>query len=114
MKIIVIVIENYYCYVEMFNKDNSILKCNHGEKSVKVPFIIYSGMESLLEKMSSCHNSPKESSTTKINKHPTSGYSLFTYCSFDVTKNKLDYYRGEDSMKKFCKDLKDHAAKVIN
>ena len=31
-----------------------------------------------------------------------SGYSLFTHCSFDKTKNKLDYYRGEDCMKKFC------------
>ena len=114
MKIIVIVIENYYCYVEMSNKHNSMLKCNHGEKSVKVPFIIYSRMESLLAKMGRCHNSPKELSTTKINKHPTSGYSLFTYCSFDVTKNKLDYYRGEDSMKKIYKDLKDHATKIIN
>ena len=26
-------------------------------------------MESLLEKMSSCHNNPKKSSATKINKH---------------------------------------------
>ena len=30
-----------YCYVEMPNKDNKILKYNHGEKSMKVPFIIY-------------------------------------------------------------------------
>ena len=36
-------------------------------------------MESLLEKMSSCSNSPKKSSVTKINKHKPSGYSLFTH-----------------------------------
>ena len=30
-----------YCYVEMPNQDNKILKYNHGEKSMKVPFIIY-------------------------------------------------------------------------
>ena len=44
----------------MSNKDHNILKYNHGEKSMKVPFIIYANMESLLEKMSTCHNNPKE------------------------------------------------------
>ena len=29
---------------------NKILKYNHGEKSMKVPFIIYANLESLLEK----------------------------------------------------------------
>ena len=57
------------CYVKMPNKDNNILKCNHGENFMKGPFIIYADMESLLEKISTCHNNPNESSTTKINKH---------------------------------------------
>ena len=56
---------------------------------MKVPFIIYADLESLLEKMNSCHNNPKKSSTTKINKHIPSGYSLLTHCPFDTTKNKL-------------------------
>ena len=63
---------------------------------MKVSFIIYADLESLLEKMDICHNNPeKSSSTTKINKHPPFGYSLFTHCSFDTTKNKLHYYRGK-------------------
>ena len=36
-------------------------------------------------------NNPNESSTTKINKHTLSGYSIFTHCSFDKSKNKLNY-----------------------
>ena len=80
-----------YCYVEMPKEDNKILKYNHGEKSMRAPFIIYAELESLLEKMSPCHNDPKKSSTTKINEHTASGYSLFTHCSFDTTENKLDY-----------------------
>ena len=63
--------------------------------------------------MSTCHDSPKKSSTTKINKHTASGYSLFSHFSFDTAK-KLDYYRALGCMKKFCKDLKEHAAKIIN
>ena len=46
--------------------------------------------------MSTCHNSPKKSSATKINKHTPSGYSLFTHCSLDTIKNKFDYYRGKN------------------
>ena len=41
---------------------------------------------SLLEKMNTCHNNPKKSSTTKINIHAPYGYSLFTHCSFDTTQ----------------------------
>ena len=39
--------------------------------------------------MSTCINNPNESSTTEINKHTPSGYSIFTHCSFDKFKNKL-------------------------
>ena len=39
---------------------------------------------------------------------------MFTSCSFDESKNKLNYYRGKDCMKKFCKDLKEHATRIIN
>ena len=34
-----------YCYVEIPNEDNKIVKYNHVEKSIKVPFIIYAGLE---------------------------------------------------------------------
>ena len=107
--------ENHdYCNVEMPNEDNKIIKYNQGEKSIKLPFIIYADLECLLEKMDTCYNNPEESSTTNINKHTPSGYSLFTHCSFDKTKNKLDYYRGKDCMKTFCKDLRKHATKIFN
>ena len=98
----------------MPKKDIKILKYNHGEKSMEVPFIIYADLESLIEKMNTCHNNPKKLSTTKINKHTLIDYSLFTYCSFDTTKNKLDYYRGKNFMKNFCLELREHAIKIIN
>ena len=79
-------------------KDNKILKYNQGEKSMKVPLIIYADLESLLEKMNTCHNNPEKSSTTEINKHTPSGYSLFTRCSLGTMKDKLDYYRGKTCM----------------
>ena len=92
-----------YCHAEMPTKDNNTIKYNQGEKSIKLPFVVYADLECLLEKMSTCYNNPEKSSTTKINKHTPSGYSLFTHCSLDKTKNKLDYY----------KDLREHATTVI-
>ena len=61
-------------------EDNKILKYNHGEKSMKLPFIIYADLESLLEKMSTCivilknHQQLKE-----INIHP-----LVIHCLHNV------------------------------
>ena len=69
----------------MPKKDNRILKYNHGEKSMKVLCIICADLESLIEKMNTCHNDPKKSSATKINKHAASRYSLSTHCSFGTT-----------------------------
>ena len=57
-----------------------------GKIFMETPFIIYADLESLLEKISNCHNNPNESSTIKINNDTPSGYSLLTHCSFDNTK----------------------------
>ena len=98
----------------MPTKDNNIIKFNQGEKPIKLPFVIYADLECLLEKMSTYQNNPNESSTTETNKHAPSGYSIFTHCSFNRAKNKLNHYIGKDCMKKFCKDLREHASKIIN
>ena len=102
-----------YCYIEMRKDYNKILKYIYGQRCIKVPFIVYIEAESLLEIINNCYNNPEKSSKTKINKLTPSGYLLFTHCSFDVTKNKLDYYRGKECMKNLCKDLREHIMKII-
>ena len=103
-----------YCYVEIPNEDNKILKYNHGEKSLKVPFTIYVDLESLLVKMYYCQNNPENSYTEKKAKHTPSGYSWFTCWLFDASQNKLGYCRGKKCMKKLCKDFRDQVMKIIN
>ena len=98
----------------MPTKDNNIIKYNRGEKSIKMLFTICPDLECLLEKIDTCENDPNKSYTTKMNKHIPSGYSIFTHCSFDESKNKLNYYRGDNCMEKFCKDLREHSTKIIN
>ena len=59
--------DHHYCYVKMPNEDNKILKHYHGEKSLKVPVMIYVDLKCLLEKMHSCQNNPEKSFTEKKN-----------------------------------------------
>ena len=41
---------NDFFFAEMPKEDNKILKYNRGENSMKIPFIIYADLESLLKK----------------------------------------------------------------
>ena len=43
----------------MPDENSKILKYNQGEKSLKVPFIIYADLECLLEKLDTCNNNPE-------------------------------------------------------
>ena len=93
--------ENHdYCNIEMPSPNNNIIKYNPGEKSLELPFIIYADLECLFKKIDTCYNNPELSSTTKINQHVPSEYSIYTNCSFDKANNKLSYYRGEDCIVK--------------
>ena len=98
----------------MPNENNKILKNNLGEKSLKVPFIIYADLECLLQKIDTCQNNPEKSYTERRAKYKPSGYSLVTFCSFVKSKTEWNYYRGKDCMERFCKDLRDQAMKIIN
>ena len=102
------------CRIEMPKWVEKVIKYNPGEKSLKAPFVIYVDLECSLKKEQSHQNYPEESYTEKKDKYEPSGWAMFTNCSFDVTENKLDYYRGRDCIKKLCEKVKDHALKVIN
>ena len=55
---------------------------------MKAPFIIYPDLESLLEKMSTCHKNLEKSSTTKVNNI----YLPVIHClhSISLTKQKIN------------------------
>ena len=72
--------ENHdYCNVEMPTKDINIIKYNQGEKSIKLPFVVYADLECLHEKMSTCQNNSNESSTTEINKHTIGLFIIYSF-----------------------------------
>ena len=97
----------------MLNEDNKILKYSHGEKLMKVFFLLLMLTQSVW-KYAPFSKQPQKIWYRKKYIHTPSGYSLSTKWSFDPTKDMLDCYRGKDCMEKFCKDLKEHATKIIN
>ena len=72
-----------YCHVDMPDEGKNISKYRSGDKSLKVPFIVYADSECLLKKEQSCQNNPKSSYPQRNAKHKPSGYSFSLNCSFD-------------------------------
>ena len=68
----------------------------------------------MFTKQQSCQNNPNDSYTKRKAIREACGYSLDLVNSFDSKQNKHSFYRGKDSTKKFSKDLKEHATKIIN
>ena len=55
----------------------------------------------------------KNSSTTKVSKHTSSGFSMSRILPFRSIEHKNDVCRGKDCMKRFCESLKQHSMKII-
>ena len=92
-----------YCRVNM-PKEHEKIKYLPGEKSLKVPFIVYADLECLLKKVQSSQNNLENSYIEKNVKHKPSGYAWCSICSFDDTKNRRYFYRRKKTFENFCKD----------
>ena len=106
--------QRFLCGLIMLSQKDNILQFNQNMKSDKMPYIIYSDLESLIEKIDGCANNPEKSSTIKIVKQIPWGYSISTIWAFGNIESKHSLYYGEDCMKKFCSSLGEHATDVIN
>ena len=95
-------------------KKHEKIKNLRGEKSLKVPFIIYVDLECLLKKMRSCKNSPKNSYTEKKLGTNLQAMHGVQYARLMIQKNRHCFYRGKDCIEKYCKDLKELETEIIN
>ena len=58
-------------------------------------YIIYADLESLIKAIDGCANNPEKSSTTKIGKHITCGYSMSTIWALILCKRSIIYIVGK-------------------
>ena len=91
-----------------------ILEFNQFKIFDKATFIIYAGLQCLIENIDRCKKNPGNSSATKVRESVPSGFSMSTISSFKSIKDKHDVYKGKDFRKKFCNSLREHALEIIN
>ena len=68
-----------YCIIIRPTDENNILKYSHGQKSIKVPSVIYVDFETILEKASTFHIILEILQTTENNKHTFYGLLFVKY-----------------------------------
>ena len=76
--------------------DKKTLEFNHNKKFDKEPFITYTDLERLIEKIYGCKSNPENSFTTKVSEHIPSDFSMSTISSFRSIENNHDVYTGKD------------------
>lgn len=102
--------------VDKFGKSvpENILKFEHFERQLKVPFVVYVDFESILKPMDLCEPNPKSSYTCKTFKHEPFSFSYLIKCSFDDSLSKQVLYRGKDAIKVFIQRLESDLAYIYN
>ena len=98
----------------MHTQFNKTLKNNYGEKSLKIPFVIYADLECFLLKKQPCQSNPNEFYNERKAIHRPCVYALNLVSLFDSKQNKRRFYRGKDCIKRFCSDQKELRTKIIN
>ena len=94
---------NKFAKIELPNGEKKFKKYKPGVKSLKMNTVIYADFESILAPYNTCE---KQNETTKsINKHIACGYSINVVDNHS-NRCKQTYYRGDDSVTKFCKEIR--------
>ena len=80
----------------MSSQNIKILEFNQYQKYDKIPFIIYVGLECIIEKIDGCKNNPEKLFATKVSEHIPLGFSMSTISTSKSIENNHDVYRGKD------------------
>ena len=87
--------------IEMPHK-RPIVEYSNGQFQFKVPFMMYTDFESILEPIQGPVNDPTISSTRGVNNHVRSGWCVHSEFAYREVKDPLRLYRGKDCVRKFC------------
>ena len=92
-------------------KQGSTVEFKDGQNQFKVPFIMCTDFESILEPMD-----PVEpgSSTNEVNEHTPSGWCVYSKFAYRDVDNPLRTYRGKDCIQTFCNYIKGEARRLYH
>ena len=99
--------------IEMPNR-KPIVQYSDGQYQFKVPFMMYTDFESILEPIQGASNNPNISSTRGVNVHTLSGWCVYSHFSYGNLTNPLIQYRGPDCINEFCKHIISEAKRLYD
>ena len=105
--------DNETVRVEMPRKGSKIEFCDR-QNQFKVPFIMYSDFESILEPIESPNPDPNQPYTNEVNEHTPSGWCVYSKFFYGDVDNPLRLYRGKDCIETFCNYIKGEARRLYH
>ena len=91
-----------------------IARYSNGQYQFKVPFMMYTDFELILEPIQGVSNNPDISSTTGVNIHTPSGWCIYSHFTYGNVTNPLAQYRGPDCISKFYTHIISEAKRLYN
>ena len=106
--------DNESVRVEM-PKQGSGVEFKDGQNQFRVPYIMCTDFESILEPMGPVEpRSPYQPYTNEVNQHMPSGWCVHTKFSYGDVDNPLRLYRGKDCIETFCNYIKGEARRLYH
>ena len=85
-----------------------------GQNQFKVPFIMYTDFESVLEPIQGPSPEPTMPYTLEVNKHFPSGWCVYSKFACGEVKDPLKLYRGKNCLEKFCDYIRQEARRLYH
>ena len=95
------------CQAIQMPAEGEVIKFKSFRETVKIPFVIYADLESILQKLAVTQKEEMEQEQTeKLQKHVACSYGYKVVCCYDEKLSKpFKMYRGMDSVNKFFTDI---------
>ena len=100
--------DNESVTVQMPRVGSTVEFCD-GQNQFKVPFIMYTDFESILEPIESPNSNPYQ---PYVNQHVSSGWCVYSKFAYGQVKDRLKIYRGKDCVEKFSDYVKREAYRL--
>ena len=108
--------DNESVRVEM-PKQGSTVEFKDGQNQFKVPFIMYTDFESILEPMGPVEPgspNPNQPYNNEVNQHMPSGWCVHSKFAYGDVDDPLRTYRGKDCIETFCNYIKGEARRLYH
>ena len=103
------------CQAIQMPNEGEVIKFKSFRETVKIPFVIYADLESLLQKLTVTQKQEIDrEQTEKLQKHVACSYGYKVVCCYDDRLSKpFKMYRGLDSVHKFFTDIFEEEKEIL-